>query len=184
MTKEELEKFRSFNFKEHTELEDSWRYFMFSYHTFGMNFTDLCSLKQGNIKNGRIKYTRQKTGKSFDILISDEALEIIEHFRTHKEYIFPIYDESFHITPSQRKNRREKIQKQVNKDLRKIAKLLQFETDFTFYSARHTSATTLKRRGISTDVISEALGHANLRITQTYLSKFGSDIMDEAMMVL
>ena len=74
--------------------------------------------------------------------------------------------------------------KQVNKDLKQIAKLLDIQSHITFYCARHTSATTLKRRGVSTDIISEALGHKNLEITQVYLSKFGSEVLDEALGVL
>ena len=38
--------------------------------------------------------------------------------------------------------------------------------------ARHTYATTLKRSGISSAVISEALGHSSEATTKAYLDKF------------
>ena len=59
-----------------------------------------------------------------------------------------------------------KVLKQTNKGLKEIAKTLYIETHITFYTARHTSATTLKRKGVSTEIISKALGHSNSQITQ------------------
>ena len=184
LTDEELLLFKSFNIYKHPELADAWKYFMFSYHTFGMNFADICNLERVNLHGGRITYTRQKTGKSFNILLSNEADEIINHFKSTSKYLFPIYDEFFHKTAIQKKDRSLLVQRQINKDLKRIAKLQKIGTHITFYTARHTSATTMKRKGVSTDVISQALGHANLQVTQTYLGKFGSEIMDEAMKLL
>ncbi len=184
LTLEELALFKSFDIEEHPELADSWRYFMFSFRTFGMNFTDICNLRKDNLRKGRINYTRQKTGKSFSILVVDEAMEIIEYFKTHKSYIFPIFDEEFHVTPIQKKDRCERVQRQVNRNLKRIAKIQGIETHITFYTARHTTATTMKRKGIATDVISEALGHSDLLVTQRYLSKFGNEVLDGAIMGL
>jgi len=76
------------------------------------------------------------------------------------------------------------VLKKINRDLKKIAQITNIKTPFTFYTARHTSATTLKRSGVPTDVISEALGHSNLNVTQVYLSKFDHEVLDSAMMNL
>jgi integrase len=43
----------------------------------------------------------------------------------------------------------------------------------------HSWATILKRKGISTSLISEGLGHANQEVTQIYLDSFESEAMDE-----
>jgi site-specific recombinase XerD len=45
----------------------------------------------------------------------------------------------------------------------------------TTYTARHSFATILKRSGASTEFISEALGHGNLKTTQNYLDSFEDD---------
>ena len=42
-------------------------------------------------------------------------------------------------------------------------------------------ATHLKIKGISTDKISEILGHQNLKVTQTYLKRFGNEVIDNAL---
>lgn len=43
------------------------------------------------------------------------------------------------------------------------------------YTARHSFATILKRAGTNIAYISEALGHTNLAITETYLASFERD---------
>lgn len=184
LTKEELELFKSFNFYKHPDLADAWRYFMFSYYTFGMNFADIGYLEKGDIHGDHIMYTRQKTGKGLSIALTEETKEIIRHFDSPSKYLFPVYDEYFHKTPIQQKDRSLLVQRHINKCLKKIAKIQGIKTHITFYTARHTSATILKRKGVSTDVISQALGHANLKVTQTYLGKFSSETMDRAIMVL
>ena len=42
-------------------------------------------------------------------------------------------------------------------------------------------ATTLKRAGVSTSLICEALGHSSEKVTQIYLDSFENTQMDAAM---
>lgn len=184
LTAREVELLKNFDLVKYPNLANSWRYFMFSFKTFGMNFIDICNLKVTDLINNRINYVRQKTGKSFSILIVNETQEIIEYFNSDKKYLFPIYDEKVHITPIQQKNRSLKVLKKINKDLKIIASILEIETHMTFYTARHSSATTMKRKGIATDIISEALGHSDLSITQHYLNKFENEVLDQAILNL
>lgn len=44
---------------------------------------------------------------------------------------------------------------------------------FIFYILRHSWATIAKYRGVSIEMISEALGHKSIKTTQTYLKGFG-----------
>jgi site-specific recombinase XerD len=73
---------------------------------------------------------------------------------------------------------------QVNEDLKEIAKLCSINEKITTYVARHSSATILKRKGVSTTVISELLGHNNEEITQVYLDSFESPVLDTAVSLL
>ena len=69
----------------------------------------------------------------------------------------------------------------INRALRDIAARLGISTSrLSFYTARHTYATALKERGASVEVISEAMGHADLRTTQIYLRSFDRSVLDEA----
>lgn len=50
----------------------------------------------------------------------------------------------------------------------------------TSYVARHSFATNLKQKGVSTDIISEAMGHQNVAITQAYLKELENSVIDDA----
>jgi site-specific recombinase XerD len=53
--------------------------------------------------------------------------------------------------------------------------------DLTSYVARHSFASNLKDKGIATDTISEAMGHQNIKVTQTYLKRLENSVIDNAM---
>lgn len=163
--------------------------FLFSYYCGGINFVDMAALKWSNIgvdldNKPRLTYTRQKTGGKFSIRLIPQALAILESYKpatVHSgSYIFPILNTAFHTTPTQKHNRSSKIMGQVNADLKTIGSAVGIDTPLTTYVARHSFATALKRSGVATAVISEAMGHSDERTTQIYLSEFDTDLVDAA----
>jgi hypothetical protein len=50
--------------------------FLFSVYTFGMNFADMCLLKENDIYDKEIKYKRLKTGKNLTIPFTSQASQI------------------------------------------------------------------------------------------------------------
>jgi site-specific recombinase XerD len=68
----------------------------------------------------------------------------------------------------------------INKDLKEIAKIVKIDAELTTYVARHSYATIMKISGISTTIISQALGHDSEKTTQIYLDSFENSILDEA----
>lgn len=69
----------------------------------------------------------------------------------------------------------------VNKYLKKIGEYLDISLKLTSYVARHSFATVLKRSGVNTSIISEAMGHSSEKVTQIYLDSFENTQIDEAM---
>ena len=69
----------------------------------------------------------------------------------------------------------------VNKYLKKIGEHLDISLKLTSYVARHSFATVLKRSGVNTSIISEAMGHSSEKVTQIYLDSFENTQIDEAM---
>lgn len=65
-----------------------------------------------------------------------------------------------------------------------IARKLEITNDITTYAARHSFATVLQRSGASTEFISEALGHSNVKTTQNYLAGFEDDRKKEIVKAL
>lgn len=186
LTKEDMLKIYNYPLKEGSTMSDCHNIFMFIYFNQGMNYIDIAKLCWSNIsKSGIMEYSRQKTGCRFAIQLGEQSLEILEGYRKlsgydSNNYVFPILDKSIHITPQQIQNRLLRVIKQVNINMKKIGKELEIETPITTYVARHTYATVLKRSGVSTSIISNALGHENESITQTYLDNFDSNIFFEA----
>lgn len=165
-----------------TRLWHSRNYFVFSYYNMGLNLIDLAHLKTNCIVNGRLRYNRQKTGKEYNIKILPPAQEIIDQYLKSRssDYIFPILNDKVHKSPQQIKYRVKKIRSQVNNDLKVIAKRCEIDVNLTTYVARHSWATILKKSGVSTSVISEAMGHDSEKTTQIYLDSFENSQLDEA----
>ena len=77
-------------------------------------------------------------------------------------------------------NRKAKKLKRFNSDLKKIAEIIGIDKPITSYVARHSFATNLKELGVSTDIISQSMGHQNVSITSAYLKDFDNEIIDDA----
>lgn len=158
--------------------------FSFSYLCGGISFVDIANLTPQNIIEDRLIYQRQKTHGNINLLLSKEASTIIEKYSTYQqeaEYLFPILHCKKHITPMQKSNRVHKICHQVNAELRIFAKELGISAEVTTYVARHSFATILKKSGVNIGIISQALGHQDIKTTQIYLSKFDNEQVDDAM---
>lgn len=180
---EDLEKFKAYQPEEDEQL--AYHLFMFSYYTFGTNFTDLAHLKWESIKENHLIYYRQKTKGAVVVPLRQEALEIVEHFRENasyyterylggrdSEYVFPVLSD-YHTNQGMRtKDRIKKVLAKTNRYLKAIAAKLEIDQKVTFYVARHSAATIAKKKGASVEEISDLLGHANPVITQVYLAKF------------
>ena len=158
--------------------------FTFSYLCGGISFIDIANLTPRNIIDNRLIYQRQKTHGGINLQLSDEAKRIISKYSDYQlsaGYLFPILHHKRHITPMQKMNRTHKICHDINQELRTFGKELDITTDVTTYVARHSFATVLKKSGVNIGIISQALGHQDIKTTQIYLSKFDNEQVDEAM---
>lgn len=137
-----------------------------------------------NIIGGRIVYVRAKTKNTKNsqghniIKIEPEIERILNRYSRENEYVFPILQPG--LTELTMRYRIKGTLKKISKDLKEIAGELEIECadQITHYWARHTYATTLKRSGVSTAVISEALGHSSEATTKAYLDKFEQSEID------
>jgi site-specific recombinase XerD len=185
ITKDEMLKIINYDTESQTSLWHSKNYFLFSFYTVGMNLHDMALLKWSDILNGRIHYVRAKTGKHYDIKIQPRIQEILDFYvgqneNTHN-YVFPILNKEIHQTARSIKDRIKRITKRVNKDLKKIAELVDIKGthSITHYVARHSWASIQKQNGTGISMISESMGHDSEKTTQIYLQSFVHDILDE-----
>src|SRR5690554_2095213 len=183
---EDIQKVAQLDLSEYPTLIDTRNYFIFSFYTRGMNFADMATLKWNDISDDRIYYTRSKTKRNFQIKILPPVQEILNYYKgrsTPTDYVFPILLEQG-MTFSHLENRKRKVLKRYNKRLKEIASLCGIDKPLSSYVARHSYANSLKQKGISTDIISESMGHQNIAITQAYLKELDNSLIDEAMEVL
>ncbi|MFK2235473.1 tyrosine-type recombinase/integrase [Bacteroides fragilis] len=64
--------------------------------------------------------------------------------------------------------------------LAKIASLLLPGVEISSYTARHTWATLAFHAGVPIGIISKALGHSSIKVTETYLKPFENEKVDVA----
>jgi len=188
---EDINKIRELELEPESYLWKARNYFLFMFNNMGINFIDLVQIKksqfsqvqydeQGNMIAGRISYARNKTGGEFSIKLTQESLEILNHFdvknKKLNEYIFP-----FNYENSEKGRKRyEQHRKTVNDHIKKIAKLANIDEKVTTYYARHSWATIGKRNNLPITLISEALGHADTKTTEIYLASFDDETLDAA----
>ena len=163
---------------------DYWR---FSYLCHGMNMKDIALLEKDWIdadflvfRRAKTIRTRKKNQRPIKVALHDRAKAIIEKYqRDDNPFVFGILEPG--LDPVTQRNRIQRVIKFANDHLKAIAIKLEIKAgmadNLTTYSARHSFATTLKRKGISTDEISEYLGHASIATTKSYLDSFTDDLL-------
>jgi integrase len=162
-------------------------YWIFIYLCNGLNVKDLCLLKYKDVDGDILTYERAKTIRSRKVTekivvsLKPEAKQIITIWGvpslSPEAYIFP----HLHKGMSAERSRSviQQVTKTVNKFMKRIAKELEIAKPVTTYYARHSFATVLKRSGASTEFISEALGHSDLKTTKAYLAGFEEEMIHE-----
>lgn len=158
---------------------DMW---IFSYLCNGMNPRDIARLKNRDlVDSNTIHFYRSKTASSnrsskpIAVSLLDRSKGIIDRWRVKgagdNDYLFDVLtgDES----PEVEHKRIKQFIKQINKYVEIIGRRLEIDSKITTISARHSFATVLKRSGTTgAQYISEALGHSNLKTTESYLDSF------------
>ena len=97
--------------------------------------------------------------------------------RSPGNYIFPILQHG--ITQLRQYELLEFFIRLINDWMEKIRKKLKIERRVSTYVARHTFSTVMKRSGVSTEYIQEALGHTDIGTTENYLDSFEKEVKKE-----
>ena len=155
-------------------------YFLLMFLFRGMPFIDLAHLRKKDARGGVIVYQRHKTGRQITVRIPKEAVPLMKRFRgtgDESVYLFP-------ILPGAKEEGRELYRsyllalREFNKGLARLAAELLPGTKVSSYTARHTWATLAYYQGTPVGIISEAMGHSSVRVTETYLKPFGNKRID------
>ena len=158
--------------------------FMLSFYLIGINISDLLFLPKTSLKNGRIIYKRNKTGKLYDIKVEPEAMEIIaRHKSRKKDRLLSFLEEGdATITNTFANNLTRHLRTIGEKERRSYYVTVHpIEEGITSYWSRHTWATMASELDIPMEVIGRSLGHSlwDNAVTSTYI-KYDTKKIDEA----
>lgn len=158
------------------------RYFRLMFLFRGMPFIDLAYLRKRDLKGDVLSYCRHKTGRRLTVRVPEEAAALLKEVADTNPasiYLFPILDGSLHEGASLYRCYLGALRR-FNRNLRKVGVLLLGSAGISSYTARHTWATLAFHLCTPVGIISEALGHSSVRVTETYLKPFGNERVDKA----
>ncbi|XOV68626.1 MAG: phage integrase SAM-like domain-containing protein [Fluviicola sp.] len=180
---------RSLELRPNSAIWNARNYFLFMFNNMGINFIDLVKLKKSQVISakydssnklleGRISFDRSKTSNAFSIKLTQESINILNQYdignKSKDDFIFPYgYEET-----ERGRKRYKQHRKRLNRKLKELADLAEIDEPLTTYYARHSWATIAKRKKVPVAMISEALGHKDLKTTQIYLDSFDNEDMD------
>lgn len=151
--------------------------YLMSFDLRGISFVDLAMLETGQLRNGYLTYSRQKTHQKLEIKWEKQMQEIVDrHHVEGSRYLLPILSEEGGDLRRQYLNAIHR----VNVQLKKIGKLVNCPIPLTTYTARHCWASAAHRLNISTPSISQALGHDSEKTTRIYLNSLDNHVIDDA----
>ena len=147
----------------------------------GMPFVDLAYLRKSDLRDNVITYRRRKTGHPLSVTLTPEAMILIKKYMNRDSsspYLF-----SFLKSREGTKEAYREYQlalRSFNQRLMLLGELLGLGDKLSSYTARHTWATTAYYCEIHPGIISEAMGHSSITVTETYLKPFQDKKIDEA----
>ena len=147
----------------------------------GMPFVDLAYLRKSDLRDNMITYRRRKTGRSLSVTLTPEAMILIKKYMNRDSsspYLFSFLKSCEGTKEAYREY--QLALRSFNQQLMLLGELLGLGDKLSSYTARHTWATTAYYCEIHPGIISEAMGHSSITVTETYLKPFRSKKIDEA----
>lgn len=161
--------------------------FMFSIHTGGMRFSDICTLRWSEVDmdNRIIKHLQVKNHtKKPTILtlpITDEGMKILKKWKGRNEnFIFGMLCEDFDLNHEKMlKHTISSLNKTMNHSLRCLGEKMKLPFNLHFHCSRHSYGTLLLNKGIDLNVISYLMGHSSPQTTMKVYSKYLPETLNE-----
>lgn len=179
--------FRDFVIKDGLKKAEIRDMFLLAVYLRGIRISDVIQLKEKYFTKGRLKYSSQKTDKTFDIKLIPEAIEIIERYKNGSEYLFSFYN----FTPDSNKTASENeiervkhiksITSNINGKLKIIAKDAGITKNISTHIARHTFARMALEKIKDTNITMDLLGHSSIKVHEAYIREISlADELDAA----
>ncbi len=182
LTEEELKALLNYT-PQNKDEEIGKDFFFLTLHCSGANLGDILRLKNSNIENGIVTFTRrktQKTGKEIRFRLTERAKALFNKYgkisdTTPDSLILPYLADA--TSEVNIENRIRRVNRNINAGLKSISNALGLRK-ITTYTARHTYANLLMIRGLTAEQIQFFMGHSSSKTTEVYLSGVSTRILD------
>ena len=162
-------------------LKRSQELFILMFLLRGLPFVDLVYLRKSDLRDNVIIYRRRKTGRMLSVTLTPEAMTLLRRYRNRDEqspYLFPVLHSPEGTAEAYREY--QQALRCFNYQLAILGEMMGLCERLSSYTARHTWATMAYYCEIHPGIISEAMGHSSITVTETYLKPFHSQKIDEA----
>ena len=166
---------------ENKDLQRTRGLFFLMFLLRGIPFVDLVYLKKKDMDGNAITYRRRKTGKLLTVTLVPEAMKLIKRYMNTdpaSPYLFSLISSEEGTETSYKEY--QLALRNFNYQLMILKQVLGLTSELSSYTARHTWATMAYYCEIHPGVISEAMGHSSITVTETYLKPFKNKKIDEA----
>lgn len=156
-------------------------FFILMFLLRGLPFVDLAYLRKSDLHDHVITYRRRKTGRPLSVTLTSEAMILLERYMNNNSsspYLFSILSSCEGTKEAYREY--QLALRSLNQQLTLLSEVLGLRCKLSSYTARHTWATTAYHCEIHPGIISEAMGHSSITVTETYLKPFRDKKIDEA----
>lgn len=179
-------KFVNFVPEKGSRMEFAQNFALLSFAMSGANMADILAIKNRNVLNDRISFTRKKTERvdsnvAIPLAISTKKLIVenngILNPNKPNSYVFPFYRAD--MSEKTLKNTRSRILKKINKGISEICDAIGIES-FTTYNIRHTYVSLMISKGTTAEQMMPILGHKNVETTKVYFNTVANQVLDVA----
>lgn len=160
------------------EQDKAKSFWFFSYFCNGMNIKDILSLKYKNLTDETLSFYRAKTKntqkepKEIVVYLNDFVLNTFDKYgnkdKNSDSYVFDIVNRK--ENPETQHKRIKNFIRYINQHFKIFAENNGINESISTYWARHSFATTAIDKGASMELISESLGHEDLKTTKGYVA--------------
>lgn len=157
--------------------EEARLLFLLLFMLRGIPFVDIAFLRPCDLCGDRLTYHRRKTGTCITVRVEPAAMQLIEQLRDLRPdatYLFPLIREPGADEYRQYQN----ALRGINYRLDKLSALLPDCSRISTYSARHSWASIANYRQYDKELISNAMGHSSVRVTETYFKRHAQENID------
>lgn len=152
---------------EKSEVERARKLFLLLFMLRGIPFVDIAYLRRCDLDGNILTYRRRKTGAWLTVQVEPEAVKLIQALQNtdmESPYLF-----SFIRYPGEDEYRQyQHALRRFNWQLKRLSGLLGQKISLSSYTARHSWATIANFRDYQQELISNAMGHSSVKVTETY----------------